>query len=151
MREKYEALIAKPVEIEATLREGAAKARKIATPFMAELRRAVGLCDLTHIWGTGSVQLPALQVHARGYVFAQPHFKQYREADGKFYFKLLDAEGALLLQSRGFDLPKAAGQRIVELKSGAALDDTTTLAGGVDAARVADALQALRRAEDETN
>ena len=37
MREKYQSLIAQPVEIEAILREGAIKARTIATPF---LRRA---------------------------------------------------------------------------------------------------------------
>ena len=141
MREHYEELIAKPVEIEATLREGAAKARKIATPFMAELRRAVGLRPL-HEQGEAKV------VTTRA---ALPLFKQYREADGKFYFKLLDADGALLLQSRGFVSPKDAGSCIAGLKSGTALDDTTTLAGGVDAARVADALQALGRAEDESN
>jgi tryptophanyl-tRNA synthetase len=43
---------------------------------------------------------------------AKPVFKQYREKDGKFYFKLVDAEGKLLLQSLGFDSPKEAGQTI---------------------------------------
>jgi len=113
MREKYEALIAKPVEIEATLREGAAKARKIATPFMAELRRAVGLRPL-HEQGEAKVVATTKA--------ALPMFKQYREADGKFYFKFLDAEGALLLQSRAFDSPKDPGAIIVSLrKQGEAL------------------------------
>jgi tryptophanyl-tRNA synthetase len=139
MREQYEALIAKPVEIEATLREGAAKARRIATPFMAELRRAVGLRPLHE-------QSQAKAAVAKA---ALPSFKQYREMDGKFYFKLLAADGALLLQSRGFDSAKDAGRCIAELKSGGALDDAARLADGADAARVTAALSALRRAESD--
>ena len=46
MREKYEALMARPDEIEVVLREGAIKARRIATPFLERLREAVGLRDL---------------------------------------------------------------------------------------------------------
>jgi tryptophanyl-tRNA synthetase len=42
-RERYEALIAEPVRIEETLREGAAKARAWATPFLARIRDAVGV------------------------------------------------------------------------------------------------------------
>jgi tryptophanyl-tRNA synthetase len=42
-RERYEALIAEPVRIEKTLREGAAKARAWATPFLARIRDAVGV------------------------------------------------------------------------------------------------------------
>ena len=43
-------------------------------------------------------------------------FKQYRETDGKFYFKLVDADGTLMLQSPGFDSPKEPGQIIALLK-----------------------------------
>ena len=39
-------------------------------------------------------------------------FKQYREADGKFYFKLIDGEGNLLIQSTGFSSPQEAGRMI---------------------------------------
>ncbi len=140
MREHYEALIAKPVEIEATLREGAAKARKIATPFMAELRRAVGLRPLHE---QGEVKVVATTKAAL------PMFKQYREADGKFYFKLLDADGALLLQSTGFDSPKDAGRCIADLKSDTAVDGMAALAEGVEMARVAAVLSALKLAENE--
>ena len=136
MREKYAALIAKPIEIEATLREGAAKARKIATPFIAELRSAVGLRSL-HEQGVRKI---ATTTKA-----PLPMFKQYREADGKFYFKLLGAEGELLLQSRAFDSPKEVGQYIAALKLG----DVSSLADGIDAARVGEVLLALRRAEAE--
>jgi tryptophanyl-tRNA synthetase len=42
-------------------------------------------------------------------------FKQYREKDGQFYFKLVDAQGQVLLQSLGFASPKDAGQTIARL------------------------------------
>jgi tryptophanyl-tRNA synthetase len=43
MRSTYQALIDNPGKIEDILLAGAQKARKLATPFTAELRRAVGL------------------------------------------------------------------------------------------------------------
>lgn len=49
MRERHAELVADPPGIEARLLEGAAKARAIATPFLAELRRTVGLRSLTQI------------------------------------------------------------------------------------------------------
>jgi tryptophanyl-tRNA synthetase len=42
-RERYEALLTEPVRIEEVLRQGAAKARSWATPFLARLRAAVGI------------------------------------------------------------------------------------------------------------
>src|SRR4029078_7337534 len=106
MREKYQALIAQPVEIEATLREGAEKARKIATPLIRDLRRAMGLRDLREAPREAIVEKPKTPL---------PQFKQYRESDGKFFFKLLDGDGRLVLQSSGFDSPKEAGKLIAEL------------------------------------
>ena len=47
-------------------------------------------------------------------------FKQYRDDDGKFYFKLFDADGKLLLQSIGHGSARAVGQLIARLKSGVA-------------------------------
>ena len=118
MREKYEALIAQPIEIEAVLREGAIKARKLARPFIAELRDAVGLRDLRDTVRTAP---PAAASAASGPVPAQlPTFKQYREA-GKFHFKLLDGQGRLLLTSVGFDSARDVGQLVARLReSGAA-------------------------------
>jgi len=46
MRERYDALIAKPAEIEDTLQAGAVRARALATPFLDALRFAVGLRSL---------------------------------------------------------------------------------------------------------
>jgi tryptophanyl-tRNA synthetase len=109
MREKYEALMAKPIEIEAALREGAIKARKLARPFIAELRDAVGLRDLSK----------GVQVRAAAPARAEPalaSFKQYREG-GKFYFKLVDGGGRLLLASHGSDSAREAGMLIARLRA----------------------------------
>ena len=108
MREAYLALMNDPAKIEAILLAGAQKARQIATPFMGRLRHAIGLRDL---------RLQATDQKAKIGKVALPLFKQYREKDGKFYFKLVDAQGKLLLQSLGFDSPKAAGQTIAQLQT----------------------------------
>ena len=47
---------------------------------------------------------------------APPLFKQYREKDGRFYFKLTAGDGTLLIQSEGFDSPRDAGQLIAVIK-----------------------------------
>ena len=107
MRARYDELIAKPVEIEAILREGAIKARKVATPLLEALRQAVGLRDLR--------TQPAAKAGAKA-KSALPQFKQYREKDGRFYFKLLSAAGAELMHSVGHDSPREAGERIAALK-----------------------------------
>jgi tryptophanyl-tRNA synthetase len=45
-RERYEALMAEPARIEEVLQEGAARARRWATPFLARIRDAVGIRKL---------------------------------------------------------------------------------------------------------
>ncbi len=141
MREQYDTLIHNPARIEQILLAGAERARALATPFIKELRSAVGLRSLSQT-STAKATKAAKA--------ALPSFKQYREADGKFYFKLLAADGRLLLQSAGFDAPKEAGQAIALLQSQP--DALSTLAAklpavaGVDAADVRAALQALAEA-----
>jgi tryptophanyl-tRNA synthetase len=108
MRERYEAFMAHPDRIEDILRAGADKARATATPFMRELRHAVGLRPLDRL--PGAAQAPKTAKAAL------PVFKQYRERDGKFYFKLTDPHGRVLLQSTGFDAPREAGQAIAALQ-----------------------------------
>jgi tryptophanyl-tRNA synthetase len=141
LRERYDALIANPAMIEQHLRQGAEKARVLAKPFIAELRNAVGLCDL-------KIPLTGQRTNARaGNIPALHTFKQYRENDGKFYFKLIDGDGRLLLQSEGFASPKEAGQAIAALKqdSSPALDPAM-LAPDVRANDVDAALALLRDA-----
>jgi len=115
LREHYEALIAKPAEIEAILRDGAQRLRTAhATPMLLALREAVGLRDLASA-GVADVQATARHADTP----MAPTFKQYRDADGKFYFKLVLGE-RVLLQSTGFASPRDAGQRIAQLKIGEA-------------------------------
>jgi hypothetical protein len=47
MREQYQAMVGNPARVEAILLAGAAKARELSRPFMAELRQAVGLRNLS--------------------------------------------------------------------------------------------------------
>ena len=143
MRAHYQELISNPARIEQTLLAGAERARTVATPLMRELRSAVGLRSL--------VQVAAPQKADKAHKAALPSFKQYREQDGKFYFKFVAADGRLLLQSTGFDAPKAAGQAIGQLQQalpGAWQDHAAhlQLAEGVSAADVSAALQALTEA-----
>ena len=145
MRERYEHLMAHPEEVERLLLRGAEKARAIATPFMAELRHAVGLRPLQAASGAKPAQ-PAAKTAA------SCSFKQYREADGRFYFKLVDAAGQLLLQSRGFESPRDAGQAVKRLQTeGAAaltaLADRLELPADGPAPTLREALQALQEAQ----
>lgn len=136
MRERYEHLVSHPAELEDILQAGAAKARGRATPLMRELRQAVGLRNLASIAAAGRKDKAKATL---------PSFKQYRDADGRFYFKLVDAQGRLLLQSAGFASPKEAGQCIAAMKQSQALPSAAeaSLADGVDAALVRDALKAF--------
>ena len=110
MRARYQHLMAHPEEVEAALQAGAAKARAQATPFMHTLRRAVGLASLDMTVST----LPDKPAPA---ATALPQFKQYREADGLFYFKLTGAGGRVLLQSHSFIAPRKAGQAVRRLQT----------------------------------
>ena len=109
MREKYESLMSNPSQIEAILLKGADKARQIATPFMQSLRQAVGLRGLGGLQIAAKVEKKVLKISAAS-------FKQYREADGKFYFKLLNAQSTVVLQSLGFESPKEASAAIARIK-----------------------------------
>jgi len=107
MRAKYEALVADPARIEALLHAGADKARERSRPFIETLRRAAGIRRLTEASAPAKADAVAS--------VALPVFKRYREKDGKFYFKLESADGALLFQSRAFDAPQESGQVIAAL------------------------------------
>lgn len=108
MRMRYDDLMSRPADIEEILQAGARKARAVATPFTQRLRRAVGLRPL----GEASAAA-ATQKKTKG---AAPVFKQYRESDGLFYFKLNAADGEQVLHSTGFANPKEAAGLIARLK-----------------------------------
>jgi tryptophanyl-tRNA synthetase len=164
MRERYDALIARPDDIEDILMAGAAKARAIATPLVADLRAAVGLTPLR---GTGKSK----GVAAKSAKAAR--FVSFREKSGAFHFRLVAADGEQLLLSPPFDNPKDAGAKIARLGAAdadvsverddaaltfrLALDGDTVAASdafGTLAARdaaldkVADALRQIRASEE---
>ncbi|QQP98688.1 tryptophan--tRNA ligase [Lysobacter enzymogenes] len=151
LREKYEALMARPQDIEALLRDGARRVReRYVIAQMRELREAVGLRDLSTAGDRSAADAVAGEIVA---ATALPAFKQYREADGQFYFKLA-LEDEVLLQSRGFAAPKEIGQLLGRAKSDASaelLDALLAASEPVDAAareRVAQALAAIRQADE---
>lgn len=125
LRERYSALMEKPEAIEAILQLGAAKARLLATPLLAKLRHAVGLRALT-VGADRGADSSAPQASVK-----PPVFKQYRDADGLFYFKLVAHDGKLLLQSLSHASPKEAGQRIAALKRDGAAAISQVVGEGV--------------------
>ena len=158
MRTKYEELMKHPEQIEAILQEGARKAREIAVPFMQKVRQAVGLRNFAHF---GEMQRKTTEKKK----VSLPVFKQYREKDGKFYFKLTSASGKELLQSVAFDSGKDCGRVVASLKCSGLCDDSSVIAvikdgesvtvkcvqlcPGVSREEIQSALCAIRSAEEE--
>jgi len=126
-RERYDALIRHPQDIEEQLHVGAGRARERTRAFIEKLRWAVGVRTLDTAGGLASMSSATKEVVAEA---APPQVKRYREKDGKFYFKLTSAVGELLLQSRGFDSPQESG-RVVD----------TLIEAGDDAAVVGAAIR----------
>ncbi|HET7931559.1 MAG TPA: tryptophan--tRNA ligase [Rhodanobacteraceae bacterium] len=119
-RERYDALMARPGDIEDALHAGAKKARAIAGPRIEIMRRAVGL---------GALSAPAGNAKAAKKADKRARIVSFRDESG-FRFRLLGADGDALLLSRAFADPKAAGQASRALASDGAdaalvvLDDT---------------------------
>ena len=113
-RERYHALIERPADLEDILLAGAAKARKIATPFLGELREAVGLRSFR---SDVQVAQSGKKKAAKG-----ARFVSFREDDGSFRFRLLAADGEQLLLSKNFADGKTAGQVSKRLQDGSELD-----------------------------
>ena len=147
MRSHYEELLNDPARLERILLAGAEKARSLSQPFIGRLRHAVGLRKLDTSEKNNSTSGKALKAGKA----SMPSFKQYRERDGQFYFKLLDARGELLLQSRGFASPQEAGRAIGILQLQGATGVSALLAqlepiDNLKMRTVADALEALAQA-----
>ena len=147
MREKYAYYTTHTDELEDILQAGAEKARKLSVPFMERLREAVGLRSFRHVAAPKAA--PQKAEPAKSAPTAA--FKQYREADGLFYFKLTLTGGHVLLTSKGFASGRDAGQSVAKLKSTCTLGDleqSVVLGDGVTVAEVEAALAAAK-AEDE--
>jgi len=98
MREVYAHYMSHPAELEDILQQGAAKARRLAMPLMADIRRAVGL-------GATAAQVAP----AKAKKTARARFVSFRDEAGAFRFRLLDADGEALILSEPQSDPKAAG------------------------------------------
>ncbi|MCU1721030.1 MULTISPECIES: tryptophan--tRNA ligase [unclassified Pseudomonas] len=113
-RERYHQLITRPADLEDILLAGAQKARKVATPFLEQLREAVGLRSFRALdQGPAEVKKKAAKA---------ARFVSFRDEDGSFRFRLLGADGEQLLLSRSFADGKTAGAVTKQLQQGQALD-----------------------------
>ncbi|MCI5850479.1 MAG: tryptophan--tRNA ligase [Sutterellaceae bacterium] len=141
MRPKYDRFMNEPAVLEEILQEGAKKARRYATPFLEELIEAVGLQPFTRI----KADTPATKKQQKKKKAAA--FKQYRDPDGTFGFKLEDADGTVLLVSSGWASGAEAGRTVARLKKegAAALASLPSVKRpeGVDEARVEAALSSF--------
>ncbi|MGF6087906.1 tryptophan--tRNA ligase [Pseudomonas sp. 18173] len=113
-RERYNQLIERPADLEDILQHGAKKARAVATPFLNELREAVGLRSFVAQAQVAATTKKKAAKAAR--------FVSFREDDGSFRFRLLAADGEQLLLSCNFADGKTAGQVTKQLQAGQALD-----------------------------
>ncbi|MBF8781838.1 tryptophan--tRNA ligase [Pseudomonas fulva] len=113
-RERYHELMARPADLEDILLAGAQKARRIASPFLEQLREAVGLRSFRNSPQVGGETKKKAAKAAR--------FVSFRDDDGSFRFRLLAANGEQLLLSRGFADGKSAGAVSRRLQQGDALD-----------------------------
>ena len=111
MRDHYEDLMAHPARIEEILQAGAHKARGIATPFIRELRDAVGLRAL--VGGSPSASGKA----KAGKSEREARFVSFRDENGRFRFRLLSPAGEEILCSIAYADPKEAGKVMGRLKA----------------------------------
>jgi tryptophanyl-tRNA synthetase len=96
-------LMEDPQAIDVILQQGALKARAIATPKLKALREALGLRT------TGSATTTISPKKAKPKVGKLPRFASFRDAEGRFRFRLFSIDGEELLLSMPFEDPKAAG------------------------------------------
>jgi len=93
---------------------------------------------------------PQPQAPAADRSSAPPVFKQYREADGRFFFKLAAADGSALLQSAGLADGREAGAWVRRFKTeGAAALEGAPVQLVADTPTVHAALAALVAAQAE--
>ena len=109
-RERYHDLLAKPDDLEDILQAGAVKARKVATPFLQELREAVGLRSFS-VQGADVSTGKKKTRKARRVV-------SFRDDDG-FRFRVLNSAGEDLLLSKAFADGRTAGMASKHVQSAA--------------------------------
>jgi tryptophanyl-tRNA synthetase len=164
LREHYDQLMARPDDLEDILQAGAKRAREIATPFMAQLRQAVGIAAPTkssHVDVGSQAGKAGKAKTGKG-----PRFVQFRDEQGLFRFKLISQAGLTLCTSLAHQDPKQVGVilRQLELRTSSVtveeegatgylvlIDEQTVAQGPVcgSAAQRDDLLQTTRAAIEE--
>ena len=114
MRANYQELMSSPARIEDILQEGARKARAIATPFIKELRQAVGLRSLGAAASSDQTGKSTGKSAKSG---KAARFVSFRDEVGQFRFRFLAADGTELFCSVAFTDPKLAGAAMRSLQS----------------------------------
>jgi len=109
-RERYQALMAKPDELEDILLAGATKARQVARPLLDELQQAVGLRSFRQVLLSQVVKQESKSSGVR--------WVSFRDDDGSFRFRLLDKDGSTLLLSVPFADGKRMGTIMRRLQKG---------------------------------
>lgn len=121
-RERYQALISRPGDIEDILLSGAQRARRIAAPFLEELRQAVGLRSLT---------TAPVTTNEKKKISKNARIVSFRENNGAFHFRLLAADGEQLLLSKAFADGQSSGQVVKALMKEARSPDIRLTDGDV--------------------
>jgi len=111
LREVYDQLMARPDDVEDILQSGAKRAREIATPFMAQLREAVGIGSASKKVTAGSTDKASKGKSGKG-----PRLVQFRDEQGQFRFKLISAAGQTLCTSLAHQDPKQVGVILRQLE-----------------------------------
>ena len=143
MRQRYEELMAHPEEIERILTEGANKARHEAATLISKLYAAVGF----RAFDSNVIQRVTPEPASDS---LKVLFKQYREDDGRFAFKLT-IDGRDQLVSDRFDTGRDAGAWIQRLKADPRpnlSDCPVTLVNGATHDGILHALRVLREQEE---
>jgi tryptophanyl-tRNA synthetase len=115
-RERYQALAARPQDIEQILREGAERLRPKARALLDRLRDAVGLRSLARL-ATPAASGARATKKAR-----LPRFVQFKEPDGRLNYKFFAAEGELLLTGLGYVDARASAAAMAALRASESLD-----------------------------
>ncbi|ASY30347.1 tryptophan--tRNA ligase [Taylorella equigenitalis] len=101
MRDRYEALISKPDDLEDILKMGAQKAIDYARPLLDKVREAVGLSSFGSVCKTESDKSKKKNKKSS-------KFLSFKDQDNSFKWKLISADGMELLVSKPFSDPKSA-------------------------------------------
>ena len=114
-RERYQTLVARPQDIELTLREGAERLRPKARVLLDALREAVGLRSLARL------AAPVAGAAKAAKKARLPRFVQFKDSDGRLNFKFMSAAGELLLTGIGYADAKASASAMSDLRAASAL------------------------------